>query len=87
MNMLKVLAVICDGASPNRKLFKMYFHMTTKDEMNPDVDVTYLFSPEKRFIYFISNVTDLLKTARNFLPNSGSGKFTRYMWNGGLLLL
>ena len=25
MNMLKVLAVTCDGASPNRKLFKMHF--------------------------------------------------------------
>ena len=58
--------------------------------MNPDIDVTYrtvnLFSPEKRFIYFISNVTDLLKSAINFLSNSGSGKFVRYMWNGGLLL-
>ena len=91
MNMLKVLAVTCDGASPNRKLFKMYFHMTTEDEMNPDVDVTYrtvnLFSPEKRFIYSISDVPHLLKTARNCLSNSGSGKFTRYMWNGGLFLL
>ena len=91
MNMLKVLAVTCDGASPNRKLFKMHFHMTTEDEMNPDVDVTYrtvnLFSPEKRFIYSISDVPHLLKTVRNCLSNSGSGKFTRYMWNGGLFLL
>ena len=27
MNMLKVLTVTCDEASPNRKLFKMHFHM------------------------------------------------------------
>ena len=67
MNMLKVLAVTCDGASPNQKLFKMHFHMTPKDEMN--LDVTYqtvnLFSPEKRFIYFISDAPHLLKTDRN----------------------
>ena len=28
LNSLKVLAVTCDGASSNRKLFKMYFPMT-----------------------------------------------------------
>ena len=67
MNMLKVLAVTCDGASPNQKLFKMHFHMTLKDEMNPDVtyQTVNLFSPEKRFIYFISDAPHLLKTARN----------------------
>ena len=47
-----------------------------------------LFSgTENRFLYFISDVTHLLKTARNCLLNSGSGKFTRYMWNGGMFLL
>ena len=63
--------------------------MTPENEMNPDVDLTYrtvnLFSPEKCFIYFISDVTHLLKTVRNCLSNSGSGKFTRYMWNGGTI--
>ena len=47
----------------------MHFDMTSKDKINPDVDVTYqtvdLFSPEKRFMYFISDVPHLLKTARN----------------------
>ena len=60
LNSLKVLAITCDGASPNRKLFKMHFPMTNEDEMNPDIDVTYktlnLFSKKKRFIYFISDV-------------------------------
>ena len=32
----KVLAVTCDGTSPNHKLFKMHFPMTNEDEMNPD---------------------------------------------------
>ena len=31
----------CDGASANRKLFKMHFHLTFDDDINPDVDVTY----------------------------------------------
>ena len=60
----------CNGASLNRKLFKMHFHMTPEDEMNSGVDKTHetvnLFSPEKRFIYFVSDVYHLLKTARIF---------------------
>ena len=42
LNSLKVIAVTCDGASENRKLFKMHFHLTFDDDINPDVDVTYL---------------------------------------------
>ena len=84
LNSLKVLAVTCDGASPNRKLFRMHFPLTKEDDMNPDIDVTYrtvnLFSSEKRFIYFISDVPHLMKTARNCLYNSGKGRYTRYMW-------
>ena len=49
--------------------------MTKEDDMNPVIDVTYrtviLFSSEKRFIYFISDVEHLMKTARNCLYNSG----------------
>ena len=41
LNYLKVIAVTCDGASANCKLFKMHFHLTFDDEINPDVDVTY----------------------------------------------
>ena len=78
LNSLKVLAVTCDCASPNRKLFRMNFLMTKEDDMNPDTDVTYrtvnLFSSNKRFIYFISDVPHLMKTARNCLYNSGKGR-------------
>ena len=41
LNSLKVIAVTCDGASANCKLFKMHFHLTFDDEINPDVVVTY----------------------------------------------
>ena len=52
---LKVIVVTCDGASPNRKLFRMHCHLTKGDDMNPAIDVTYhkrnLFSgTEKRFL-------------------------------------
>ena len=61
LNSLKVIAVTCDGASVNWKLFKMHFHLTFNDDVNPDVDVTYrtrnLHSlQEKRFICFIFDV-------------------------------
>ena len=37
---LKVIAVTCDGASPNRTLFRMHWHLTQDDDMNPEADVT-----------------------------------------------
>ena len=46
-----------------------------------------LFSSEKRFIYFFADVPHLIKTTRNCLYNSGSGRATRYMWNSGFFLL
>ena len=90
LNSLKVLAVTCDSASPNRILFRMHFPMTKEDDMNRDTDVTYrtvnLFSSDKRFIYFISHVPHLMKTARNCLYKSGKGRYTRYMWKNGMFI-
>ena len=85
---LIVIAVTCDGAFPNRKSCQL----TQNDDMNPETDVTCytrnLFSgTENRFLYFISGVPHLLKTTRNCLSNSDSGKFTLYMWNGRMFLL
>ena len=91
LNSQKVLAVTCDDASPNCKLFRVHLPMTKEDDMNPDTDVTYrtanLFSSEKRFIYFISDVPHLMKTARNCFYNSGKGRYTRYMWKNGMFIL
>jgi hypothetical protein len=90
---LKVVAVTCDGASSNRKFFKMHFNLTEKEDRNGNVDVTYrtdnLFADDgdKRFIYFISDVPHLIKTARNSLSHSGAGKSNRYMWNQGQHIL
>ena len=91
INSLKVLAVTCDGASPNRKLLRMHFPMAKENDINPDADVTYktinLLSKKKQFIYFISDVPHLIKTARNCLPNSGSNRCTRYMWNDRMYII
>ena len=89
---LKVIAVTCNGAFPNRKLFRMHCHLTQDDDMKPETGVTYdtrnLFSgTQNRFLYFISDVPHLFKAARNCLSNSESGKFTSYVWNGGVFLL
>ena len=84
---LKVLATTCDGASPNRKFFRM--HLGFSDEVN-DTDVVYktknLFAPG-RYIFFISDPPHLIKTARNCLSNSGAGRATRFMWNNGFYIL
>lgn len=56
---LKVLAVVCDGATPNRKFFKM--HASSED-------LTYKAKnlyDTSRPIFFISDVPHLLKTTRN----------------------
>ena len=88
---LQVIAATCDGASPNRKLFRMHFHMTNPEDIDQNTDVTYRianpFAQEKRFIYFIADPPHLIKTTRNCLSNSGSGRFTRVMWNDGGFIL
>ena len=83
---LKVIAAVCDGASPNRKFMKMH----RKIDQSPAREVTYrttnLYDPS-RFIWFFSDYPHLIKTSRNSLFNSGYGeKFTRHMWNNGKYL-
>ena len=73
---LKVMCITSDGASPNRKFFKLnnggkFAYKTT----NPYAD------DDKRKIFFISDPPHLLKTARNCLSHS-SGSGTRHMMVG-----
>lgn len=69
----KVLAVTCDGASPNRRLFKL--HRSGKG-------VTYKvpnpYTSEARFVYFISDPPHLLKTTRNCWASK-----KRHLWCKG----
>ncbi len=56
---LNVIAFCSDGASPNRKFYKMH------DRGNGVVNkTTNPFQPERE-IYFISDVPHLIKTTRN----------------------
>ena len=83
---LPVIASVCDGASPNRKFFRMHATLA----QSPGKPVVYrsvnIFAPS-RFLWFFADAPHLLKTAPNCLHHSGSGKSTRYMWNDGKYLL
>ena len=88
---IRVVATTCDRASANRKFFPMHFGLIHDDELNADTDVVYrkiyFFTEDKHYIYFISDTTHLLKTARNCLNNSWSRMGTHFMWNSGLFLI
>ena len=46
-----------------------------------------LFATDERYVYFFSDQSHLVKTARNCLYNSDSRKCTRYIWNSGFHFL
>jgi biotin operon repressor len=75
---LKVIATTADGASANRKFFKMHKQASGKDS-----EVVYktvnVYSPEKRPLFFISDVPHLIKTVCNCWSNSGAHNYTRTM--------
>ena len=79
---LWVCAAVSDGASSNRKFYELHAALVGEDY---SVDVIHrtinLFAPS-RYIYFFSDAPHLLKTSRNCLFNSGTGKHSRLMWNG-----
>ncbi len=71
---LKVVAFVCDGASQNRKFFRM--HSNEKDVYmtnNPYAD-------EPRPVYFFSDASHLIKTARNCWANSFAHTSSRALW-------
>ena len=86
---LFVVATTADGATANRRLFKMHEEMCDLNHDN-DKDVIYkvlnMYATD-RYIYFFSDAPHLLKTCRNCLFHSGSGRHSRLMWNNGKELL
>ena len=84
---LKVISTTCDGASPNRKFFRMHQPL----QGDSDKDVVYrtinIYSKNISFIYLFADVPHLIKTSRNCLANSGSCRCTRFMWNSGMFIL
>ena len=73
----KVIVVTADGASPNRKFFRM--HQSDKDDglcyktKNP-------YASDERYVYFMSDVPHLLKTTRNCWSHSSGHGNTRNLW-------
>ena len=79
---LWVVSATSDGASPNRKFFRIHFGLGGDADKEVVYRVKNLFALD-RFIYFFSDAPHLLKTSRNCLYHSGYGRCTRYMWNNG----
>lgn len=65
---LKVISIVADGASQNRKFFRMHGSSDSSDLVYKTLNV---YAAEKRWIYFMSDPPHLIKTTRNCLANSG----------------
>ena len=71
-----VVAFACDGATPNRKFFKMHGRGKKLIYKTPNV---YSDDPSSE-IYIFSGVPHLLKTTRNCWSNSFAHKWSRALW-------
>lgn len=70
---LKVVAFACDGASANRKFYRMHGGEGVYKTPNP-------YSDEERDIYFFADIPHLMKTTRNCWSNSFAHRYTRCLW-------
>lgn len=70
---LKVRCFVCDGASPNRKFYKM--HLKKGDKSLPYFAINLCATDRK--IYLICDVPHLIKTVRNNWENSHGNRNTR----------
>ena len=82
---LKVMVITCDGASPNRKFFKM--HKAARKPHEVVYKTPNPFSEDKRDIFFISDVPHLIKTTRNCWENSFGHSHTRALWVSNLVII
>ena len=73
---LKVICITADGASPNRKFFRM--HHERKDSTSPTYKTHNPYAKEERSVYFVSDPPHLIKTTRNCWSHS-SWTGTRHM--------
>ena len=73
----KVIALTCDGASPNRKFYKL-LQMNNVD--GPHYKTINPYSTDGLPLYLISDPPHLLKTVRNYWANSFGHSRTRELW-------
>ena len=74
----KVIGMTSDGASPNRKFYRMHECGVAKHP--PVHKVCNPYSQEERRIYFFCDVPYLLKTTRNCWSHSFANGHTRELW-------
>ena len=79
----KVLVITADGASANRKFFRMH-HNGSKDDIHYKTKNPY--AKDERNVYFMSDVPYLKKTVRNCRSHSYGHGNTRKLWVGTILL-
>lgn len=77
----KVMAITADGASTNRKFFRMHAKSTT----GLCYKCPNLYASEERSIYFFSDVPHLMKTTRNCWSHS-SKNGSRNLWVSSLYI-
>ena len=75
---LWVIASTSDGASPNRRLYRMHKPLDNNAEDDLCYQTINSYAPQ-RYIYFFSDAPHLVKTTRNCLYSSGHGSCTRYV--------
>ncbi|KAK3907206.1 Transposable element P transposase [Frankliniella fusca] len=84
---IKIIVFVYDGAPNNRAFIKMH-RPITRTESGVVFDTVNFCSPERRPLFFMSDVCHLMKTIRNCLYNSGVGdKKTRCMEINGEKLM
>ena len=85
---LWICAAVSDGASSNSRCYELHGGIS-ENPGEPDeiVHSTVNLFCLTRKIYFFSDAPHLVKTARNCLFNSGSGKRTRHLWSNDKYLL
>lgn len=68
------MAVTSDKAAANLKFASMMGEGAVPNVYAPE--------PEERLLYFVSDVPHLLKTVRNNMAASDSGRRTKFLWVG-----
>nr|XP_006814529.1 PREDICTED: uncharacterized protein LOC102801316 [Saccoglossus kowalevskii] len=82
---LHVLVSTSDGASWNRKFYRMHRVLgAPRDSLV--FKCKNLFAFDGRYIYIVSDVPHLIKTTRNCWANSESHGKSRSLWNGNPIL-
>ncbi|KAK3932751.1 Transposable element P transposase [Frankliniella fusca] len=78
---MRVLSLIFDGASCNKKFIMMHFKYGSSSDFV--YSTRNVAATEERPLFFIVDPPHLLKTIRNCFSNSYGHKHTRNMWKNG----